>query len=436
MSPMPRYPSRRLRHPLALLVVGAVLLASSTVVAAQDLEPVPVDPAPVPGEPPAEGGPGLPADPNAPVDPNAPPAPPPPPPAPMPDPSPRVRVLLASFEILEMEEMVAGEQLKLQATQVDKAAREAELGAAVQGVADAREQLAKAERSFGDYAVEAFMYASGGAAPATQAISLYERKKSAQLVGSVREHQSEVIAQAREQLAAAEAEQTRRQGIVDQAAAVVTQQEAQVQQAQRLLDVARDELGTALDEDLPVMFDKEADRWKLTIMGSNVFTPEELAAWFEERGFESRAAAPIEDLARFYIEEGAAEGVRGDMAFAQAVLETGSFSNQDTILYNNYAGIGHCDSCPTGFQFESPQMGVRGQVQHVKSYADRDAEFANPFVDERLRGPAGCCTTWTDLTGVYATDPNYGAKIMWVYQQMLEWLLPRRIAEAGHAPTP
>jgi len=40
--------------------------------------------------------------------------------------------------------------------------------------------------------------------------------------------------------------------------------------------------------------------------------------------------------------------VRGDLAFAQAVLETGSFGH---ALDNNYSGIGACDSCTSEFLF-------------------------------------------------------------------------------------
>ena len=35
-----------------------------------------------------------------------------------------------------------------------------------------------------------------------------------------------------------------------------------------------------------------------------------------------------------------------------------------------------------------------------------------------LRGPAGCCQTWGDLTTVWATDPTYGPKVMLLYKQL------------------
>src|SRR5690606_19592708 len=115
-----------------------------------------------------------------------------------------------------------------------------------------------------------------------------------------------------------------------------------------------------------------------------------------------------------------------DMAFAQSVLETGSFTNDDTIRFNNFAGVGHCDSCPTGFAFASPQLGVRGQIQLLKQYSEGNVTYRHPLVDRRLRGPAGCCQTWTDLTHIWATNGNYGPKIMTVYREMLHWLVLQR----------
>jgi hypothetical protein len=360
--------------------------------------------------------------------------PPPPPPPPILDPSPRVRVLLAHFGIFEAERVLAYEHALLAGRVNARATADARLEQAHAGVTEAQAALADAEKRFTDVAVEAFIFASGGEVPAVKDATLFERRQGEQLAVSVREHHETVVENARRALERADGLLARRQAGAERAARAVAEHEQRVQAAdQRLVD-ARTELATAESEDVPTAFERDpGERWQLSIVGPSVFTPEELAEWFQQQGAESRAAAPITDLARFYIEEGEAEGVRGDMAFAQAVLETGSFSNQDTIKFNNYAGVGHCDSCPTGFHFESPQMGVRGQIQHVKSYAIRDAEFANPLVDKRLRGPAGCCQTWSQLTGVYATDPNYGPKILGIYQRMLEWLLLRR-AQAAAVP--
>ena len=137
---------------------------------------------------------------------------------------------------------------------------------------------------------------------------------------------------------------------------------------------------------------------------------------------------PIEFLAEWYIDEGLQEGVRGDIAFVQAVLETGGFTNIDSVFVNNYAGIGHCDTCPRGFSFKSPQGGVRAQIQLLKSYALKKPSYANPLVDPRLHGPAGCCPTWGDLTRKWATAPTYGPRIMAIYTDLMGYALQRHAA--------
>ncbi|MEO6987948.1 MAG: glucosaminidase domain-containing protein [Aquihabitans sp.] len=167
------------------------------------------------------------------------------------------------------------------------------------------------------------------------------------------------------------------------------------------------------------------------LIGLPRLSAEDLASWFERSSYRPRVATPIADLAAWFIEEGAAEGIRGDVAFAQAILETGGFTNNDSVRANNYAGIGHCDSCPTGWTFPSPQMGVRAQIQLLKSYAVARPDYVHDMVDRRLRGPAGCCQTWNDLTTVWATDPGYGPKVMLLYSLMVDHALERRASGLG-----
>lgn len=170
---------------------------------------------------------------------------------------------------------------------------------------------------------------------------------------------------------------------------------------------------------------------EVAIIGMPRLSAGDLATWFAESPYVSRVSTPIEDYARWFIEEGAAEGIRGDIAFAQAVLETGGFANTDSVMANNFSGIGHCDSCASGWTFPSPQMGVRAQIQLLKSYAVRRPEYVNDLVDRRLRGPAGCCVTWGDLTTVWATDPGYGPKVMLLYSDMVDHALRRRANGQG-----
>jgi hypothetical protein len=165
-----------------------------------------------------------------------------------------------------------------------------------------------------------------------------------------------------------------------------------------------------------------------TILGRAALTAAQLATWFDASGYLVETTSSIRELAADYISEGSAEGVRGDIAFAQAMVETGGFSSPDAITANNYAGIGHCDSCGSGLRFPSPLEGVRAQIQLLRTYADSTltaSQLAAPPVlaslDPAAQGRRGCCTTWNALTGVWATDPNYGLTILDVYEEILAY---------------
>jgi flagellum-specific peptidoglycan hydrolase FlgJ len=170
---------------------------------------------------------------------------------------------------------------------------------------------------------------------------------------------------------------------------------------------------------------------EVPLIGMPRLNAEDLAGWFESGPYRPKTTTPIIDYATWFIQEGRAEGIRGDIAFAQAVLETGGFANTDSVVANNFSGIGHYDNVPLGFIFPSPRAGVRAQIQLLKGYAVKQPSYANPLVDKRLRGPAGCCQTWGDLTTVWATDPTYGPKVMLIYTSLVEYALQRRANGEG-----
>ena len=173
----------------------------------------------------------------------------------------------------------------------------------------------------------------------------------------------------------------------------------------------------------------------VTVMGDPELTAEEIAAWFNSRGVRYRLSGgtTITDLAQLYIEEGAAERVRPELAFVQAVLETGSFGN---AVDNNYAGIGACDSCTGQIPFVTPRDGVRGQIQMLRNYADpasRAANLANPpsapiYGSDPGRAAVaydtffakGRVPTWNLMgNGNWATDPGYSPKVLTLYFQLM-----------------
>lgn len=169
------------------------------------------------------------------------------------------------------------------------------------------------------------------------------------------------------------------------------------------------------------------------IMQRERLSARQLADWYGDRHpphWTPRATVPIRTLAAIYIEEGRHEGVAGDLAFAQAVLETAYFhfpaSGQVRPSYNNFAGIGACDggTCDVA-RWPTARLGVRGQIHHLRAYADATvtaASLANPLQSPRFHlVTKGIAPHWEDLgNGRWASDPGYSTKILTLYADMLE----------------
>jgi hypothetical protein len=170
------------------------------------------------------------------------------------------------------------------------------------------------------------------------------------------------------------------------------------------------------------------------VMGESRLTPEQMAAWFGSLGVTPRIPIPVVNLARLFVQEGDLQGVRGDLAFAQSMLETGNlrYGGIVTPADNNYSGLGACDRCSDGNRFPSARLGVRAQIQHLWAYGDPAARvegLARPLADIRfaLVQPPGKAPTWEQMgAGNWATDRDYARKVLGVYARML--------AHAGLAP--
>lgn len=103
------------------------------------------------------------------------------------------------------------------------------------------------------------------------------------------------------------------------------------------------------------------------VLGASLLTPDQLVAWYASTGIASASPVPVAELATRFIDEGAAQGVRGDIAFAQSMLETGylRFGGLVRPADLNFSGLGACDSCSRGIAFTSAELGVRAQIQHL-----------------------------------------------------------------------
>ena len=180
------------------------------------------------------------------------------------------------------------------------------------------------------------------------------------------------------------------------------------------------------------------------VLGQSVLDAADLAGWYRTTDSTANLAdgLTVDGLAALFIEEGAAESVRGDVAFAQAYLETGGFSfpggGQVGADDNNFAGLGACDSCPSGRQFPTPRDGVRAQIQHLRNYADQQSTAAaltnapSPYwYGEDPASAArnfdtfyakGWAPIWEMMgNGKWATDPNYSGKVIGLYERIASY---------------
>ena len=169
----------------------------------------------------------------------------------------------------------------------------------------------------------------------------------------------------------------------------------------------------------------------------------DLAGWFRSKGKTSArrrcrsTSSPATTSARARD-----EGVAGDLAFAQSIVETGYFTFSTRV-----PGVVQ--------QLLRPRRGRRRhrrrRVPDRRSSASgprsstsgptpiptvTTAKLAHPVVDPRFslrRRRRARRPTWEQFgNGIWATDPGYAAKVLGIYQQILD---VRRHA-AGHRPGP
>jgi hypothetical protein len=162
------------------------------------------------------------------------------------------------------------------------------------------------------------------------------------------------------------------------------------------------------------------------IMGESVLTAEQLTAFLLSVNPNPRINVPALELAQLFIDEGSKEGVRGDIAFFQSIHETGWFRFGGQVLpeQNNFAGIGAVNYSPVGAGawFDTPEIGVRAQIHHLKAYATT-GPFVQSNASPRYRFVTrGSAPTWGDLNGRWAVPgTTYAQQILRLFRDALEF---------------
>ncbi len=163
------------------------------------------------------------------------------------------------------------------------------------------------------------------------------------------------------------------------------------------------------------------------IMGKPEATAGQMVSYLKKKN--PAVAQSALDMIPLYLSEGEAEGVRGDIAFAQSCLETGNFTfsgSAVTLGQNNFYGLGVTQRGKTGLSFGTPQLGIRAQVQHLKAYASTDA-LINERIDPRFRYVKRGCAPYAEWLGQkenpqgkgWAAGAGYGEKILSILKNII-----------------
>ena len=135
----------------------------------------------------------------------------------------------------------------------------------------------------------------------------------------------------------------------------------------------------------------------------------------------STDAPTLEAFCKMYIQEAKAENIRAEVAFVQAMKETGwlRYGGDVRIEQNNFAGIGAVGGGAKGHTFATVREGIRGQIQHLKAYANKEP-MNNSIVDPRFKYVERGSAKYIEWLGIYenprkkgwAASKNYGFDIV------------------------
>ena len=181
-------------------------------------------------------------------------------------------------------------------------------------------------------------------------------------------------------------------------------------------------------------FDKNGVRQEgYLIEGTSAVTANNLAMYFKRKNgvyptfYKNSDAPTIEKFCQIYVEESKAEGIKVEVAFMQAMVETGwlKFGGAVQISQYNFAGIGALDGGAQGATFKTIREGVRAQIQHLKAYAN-EKPLNNTQVDPRFQLVKRGSAKYVEWLGQkenpngygWATAEDYGYKILRLIKEL------------------
>lgn len=156
------------------------------------------------------------------------------------------------------------------------------------------------------------------------------------------------------------------------------------------------------------------------ILGAPEATQSQATRWVLDRAHARFDPAyddfTLEAIVGAYWRTGEEEGVRADVAVAQAVKETAAFTFTGSVRpgQNNFAGIGATGGGVPGESWPTVNEGIRGHLRRLRMYAEgfdaiHDLDILKRPLPRYLWGSA---PTVEDLGGKWAPTLNYGASIV------------------------
>lgn len=155
-----------------------------------------------------------------------------------------------------------------------------------------------------------------------------------------------------------------------------------------------------------------------SIMGQTLLSPEHMNL------FVKNINPDAIELGIYYLTFGEYYGIRGDIAFAQAMHETDylRFTGVVQPEQNNFCGLGTTGPDNPGASFDTPREGVLAHMQHLYAYASaKPLPDRYPLIDPRFDlVKRGSATTWVGLNGKWAVPgTHYGQSILGLYEKMI-----------------
>ena len=138
-------------------------------------------------------------------------------------------------------------------------------------------------------------------------------------------------------------------------------------------------------------------------------------------------ASTLEEFCQIYYEEAEKEGIKAEVAFTQAMKETGwlQFKGDVKAEQYNFAGMGATGNSVAGESFKDVREGVRAQIQHLKAYGSTK-DLNQTCVDNRFKYVERGCSIYVEWLGIpnnpknkgWAAADGYGVDIVKMVQKM------------------